>query len=118
MHAQIWADQGLPTTYHFLDINLDEPEDFDAKWLQEVQNLVQVLQPAWLCGDAGQWHIGPRERGHMLLLPPILVPDSVQPMADGIIRLREAIGREVLPENPPGSAFVGNLHLLDFFGCV
>ena len=24
-----WAGAGLPTTYHFLDINLDEPEDLD-----------------------------------------------------------------------------------------
>lgn len=117
-HAQSWAHHGLPSTYHFLDINLDEPEDFDTHWLHEVRQLIHTLQPAWLCGDAGQWHFGPRERGHMLLLPPILLEESVQPMADGIIRLREAVGLEVLPENPPGSVFIGNLHLLDFFGRV
>jgi uncharacterized protein (UPF0276 family) len=115
-HALAWAAQGLPSTYHFLDINLDEPEDFDAAWLQQVRTAVETLKPAWLCGDAGLWHLGPRERGHMLLLPPILVAEAVKPMAEGIIRLREETGLEVLPENPPGHAFVGDLHILDFFG--
>jgi hypothetical protein len=26
-HARAWAERGLPTTYHYLDVNLDEPED-------------------------------------------------------------------------------------------
>jgi uncharacterized protein (UPF0276 family) len=39
-------------------------------------------------------------------------------MAAGIVALREASGLEVLPENPPGSAFVGDLHLLEFFARV
>ncbi len=76
---------------------------------------IEVLRPAWLCGDAGLWHFGARDRGHMLLLPPILVGESIGPMAAGIRRLREATGLEVLPENPPGAAFLGDLHLLDFF---
>jgi uncharacterized protein (UPF0276 family) len=117
-HTLAWAAQGLPSTYHFLDINLDEPEDFDPVWLDQVRRTAQILEPAWMCGDAGQWHLGPRERGHMLLLPPILVEDSVSPMAEGLQRLREETGLEVLPENPPGSAFVGDLHILDFFGRV
>ena len=114
-HARAWAKKGLPTTYHFLDINLDEPEDFDRPWLDAVVETCETLQPAWLCGDAGLWHFGARARGHMLLLPPILEPEAIQPMAEGIIRLREAVGREVIPENPPGSAFIGHLHLLDFY---
>ncbi len=114
--AAAWVDSGLPTTYHFLDINLDEPEDMDEAWLNEVRALIERVKPAWLCGDAGLWHIGRRERGHMLLLPPILTDDSASALADGIIALREATGLEVLPENPPGAAFVGDLHLLDFFG--
>jgi uncharacterized protein (UPF0276 family) len=39
-------------------------------------------------------------------------------MADGIVRLREATGFEVLPENPPGQVYLGDLHLLDFFARV
>jgi uncharacterized protein (UPF0276 family) len=113
--ARAWAEHGLPTTYHFLDLNLDDEEDFDAEWLDAVREIVATLQPAWICGDAGLWHFGRRERGHMLLLPPILSAESVAAMAVGIRRLRAAIGREVLPENPPGHAFVGDLHLLDFF---
>jgi uncharacterized protein (UPF0276 family) len=116
--AARWAAQGLPTTYHFLDVNLDDPADFDAAWLDEVRAHVERLAPAWLCGDAGLWHIGRRERGHMLLLPPILAAEAVAPMADGIRRLREETGREVLPENPPGAVFLGDLHLLDFFARV
>jgi uncharacterized protein (UPF0276 family) len=115
-HARAWAAAGLPTTYHFLDINLDEPDDFDAAWLDGVRAAVDTLQPAWLCGDAGMWHLGRRDRGHMLLLPPILVAEQVGPMADGVAALRAATGLEVLPENPPGTAFVGDLHILDFFG--
>lgn len=113
--ATAWGARGWPTTYHFLDVNLDDPADFDADWLGAVRALVDALRPAWLCGDAGLWHFGARDRGQMLLLPPILVDAQVGPMADGVRALREATGLEVLPENPPGAAFVGDLHLLEFF---
>lgn len=115
-HARAWAAAGHPSTYHFLDVNLDEPEDLDPAWLDGVRAAIDTLQPAWLCGDAGMWHLGRRDRGHMLLLPPILVAEQVAPMAEGITALRDATGLEVLPENPPGAAFVGDLHILDFFG--
>ena len=117
-HTLDWVARGWPTTYHFLDINLDEPADFDPAWLDAVRAAVAQLKPAWMCGDAGLWHLGRRDRGHMLLLPPVLIPEAVGPMADGIARLREEFGLEVLPENPPGAAFVGPMHLLDFFGRV
>ncbi|MGB0589890.1 MAG: DUF692 family multinuclear iron-containing protein [Myxococcota bacterium] len=116
--AQRWAAQGRPTTYHFLDVNLDEPEDQDPAWHQDVRRLIDVLNPAWLCGDAGMWHLGPRARGHMLLLPPILSDDAASAMADGVQSLRSAVDKEVLPENPPGHVFLGDLHLLDFFARV
>ena len=54
----------------------------------------------------------------MLLLPPILTRDAADAMADGIVRLREATGYEVMPENPPGQVYLGDLHLLDFFARV
>ncbi len=116
--AKRWAAEGRPTTYHFLDINLDEPEDFDAAWMASVKRLIGELKPAWLCGDAGLWHFGPRERGQMLLLPPVLTRGAAQAMAEGIIRLREATGLEVLPENPPGQVYLGDMHLLEFFAEV
>jgi len=115
-HARAWAAHGWPTTYHFLDVNLDDPEDLDPRWLSGVREAIETLRPAWLCGDAGLWHFAARDRGHMLLLPPILTPEAVAPMADGVRALREATGLEVLPETPPGTVFVGPLHLLDFFG--
>ncbi|HIA04875.1 MAG TPA: DUF692 family protein [Myxococcales bacterium] len=117
-HADAWINQGLPTTYHFLDINLDDPEDFDAGWLAQVQDLAKLINPAWMCGDAGLWHFGRRDRAHMLLLPPILGPDSATAMAQGVQLLRQQTGFEVLPENPPGALFVGPLHLLEFFAQV
>jgi uncharacterized protein len=117
-HARAWLDQGWPATYHFLDVNLDEPEDFSPAWLAEVRDMAARIRPAWLCGDAGLWHFGRRERGHMLLLPPILSVDAAQAMAEGIVRLRDATGHEVLPENPPGAVFLGGLHLLDFYARV
>src|SRR4051812_13214477 len=46
--ARAWAARGWPTTYHFLDVNLDEPEDFDDAWLAEVRANVETLKPAWL----------------------------------------------------------------------
>jgi uncharacterized protein (UPF0276 family) len=116
--AASWVGAGLPTTYHFLDINLDEPEDMDEAWLGKVKALCARTQPAWMCGDAGLWHLGRRERGHMLLLPPILTDEGATALAAGIVRLREATGLEVLPENPPGAAYIGDLDLLDFFGRV
>ena len=113
-----WVDAGRPTTYHFLDINLDDPRDFDRSWLDGVRSIINRIQPVWLCGDAGLWHHGPRAQEHMILLPPILERDSAFALADGIIRLREETGLEVFPENPPGHVFVGPLHLLDFFAIV
>jgi uncharacterized protein (UPF0276 family) len=117
-HTRAWIAQGLPTTYHFLDVNLDEREDFDAPWLAEVREIAGRLRPAWLCGDAGLWHFGGREPGQMLLLPPVLSDGSASALAEGIVRLREETGFEVLPENPPGAVYVGDLHLLDFYGRV
>jgi len=116
--AARWAAAGRPTTYHFLDVNLDEAEDLDAAWVTAVRAHVAALKPAWMCGDAGLWHFGPRDRGHMLLLPPILDDDAATEMACGIVALREAVGLEILPENPPGQVFIGSLHLLDFFARV
>ena len=113
-----WTAKNRPTTYHFLDINLDEPEDFDATWMARVRAIAKTLKPAWMCGDAGLWHFGPRDRAHMLLLPPILSEQSADALADGVCRLRQATGFEVLPENPPGEIFLGNMHLLDYFGHV
>lgn len=116
--ALSWIAQGRATTYHFLDINLDDPNDFDSLWLSNLKDLINLSKPAWLCGDAGLWHHGPRAEGHMLLLPPILTKDSAYALADGIIRLREESGLEVFPENPPGHVFLGPLHMLDFFAIV
>ncbi len=116
--AMQWASAGHATTYHFLDVNLDDPHDFDDEWMAHVGALVEQLRPAWMCGDAGMWHFGARERGHMLLLPPILSSDCAKATADGLVRLREATSLEILPENPPGRAFLGNLHLLDFYARV
>ncbi len=117
-HAEAWVRTGAPTTYHFLDVNLDEPGDQDAAWLDGLRALTDRVQPAWLCGDAGLWHVGPRQRGGMMLLPPVLVDEGASMQAEGIQRLRAATGLEVLPENPPGVAFVGDLHLLDYFARV
>ncbi|HEV8324690.1 MAG TPA: DUF692 family protein [Myxococcota bacterium] len=117
-HARAWVERGLPATYHFLDVNLDEPEDLDAAWLSEVRALCAAIRPAWMCGDAGLWHFGRRERGHMLLLPPVLSDGAASAMGDGIAALRAATGLEVLPENPPGALYVGALHLLDFYARV
>lgn len=116
--ARRWVAEGRPTTYHFLDVNLDEPEDLDPAWLSRVRAHIAALRPAWLCGDAGLWHFGPRERGHMLLLPPVLTRASAHALASGIRALSDATGLEVLPENPPGQVFIGDMHLLAFFAEV
>ena len=116
--AQQWVHGGLPTTYHFLDLNLDEAEDFDAPWLSAAAQLADQMQPAWLCGDAGLWHFGRRERGHMLLLPPMLCAESARQYAAGILRLHAELGYEVLPENPPGQIYLGPWHLLEFYADV
>jgi uncharacterized protein (UPF0276 family) len=117
-HTHEWVAEGRPTTYHFLDVNLDDPEDFTPAWLGDVRRIVSQIRPAWLCGDAGLWHFGRREPGTMLLLPPILTAESARAQAWGLTRLRAETGLEVLPENPPGQVFVGDLHILDFFARV
>ena len=116
--ARQWVERGLPTTYHFLDVNLDESEDFDPPWMTAVAEIAAHIQPAWMCGDAGLWHFGRRERGHMLLLPPILSADAARGQVEGIVRLREQLGYEVFPENPPGHAYIGPMHLLEFYANV
>jgi uncharacterized protein (UPF0276 family) len=116
--ARAWLHGGAPVTWHFLDVNLDEPEDFDPEWLAAVRAGVAAARPAWMCGDAGMWHFGPRDRAHMLLLPPVLTADAADAMAEGIVRLRDLVGLEVLPENPPGTLFVGDMHLCNFYARV
>src|SRR5262245_38390856 len=32
-----WAASGLPATYHFLDINLEERRDLDRRWLTQTK---------------------------------------------------------------------------------
>src|SRR5690606_11402075 len=73
---------------------------------------------AWLCGDGGLWHVGPRDRGHETLLPPILSRDSAAEMAEAIQRVEQATGLACLPENPPAVIYLGDLHILDYFALV
>lgn len=113
--AAAWIAAGLPTTFHFLDLNLEEPDDLDAAWLAEAPALARRAGAAWLCGDAGLWHVGPRERGHGVLQPPILCAESADLMAGVVRRLRIESGFEVLPENPPAHVYLGDLHLIDYF---
>ena len=117
-HVRRWAEAHLPATYHFLDLNLEEPEDLDEDWLRATGEAARSIGAAWLCGDAGLWHFGARDRGHQLLLPPVLTRDSALAVAESITRVEEALGFAVLPENPPGSFFLGELHILDYFALV
>jgi uncharacterized protein (UPF0276 family) len=114
--AQRWVQCGLPTTYHFLDVNLDEAEDFDAPWQAAMAHLVEHMQPAWLCGDAGLWHFGRRERGHMLLLPPILSREAARAQAEA--RALRAGLDERCCQRTPRQVYLGNLHILEFFAEV
>lgn len=117
-HVLRWAEQRWPTTYHFLDVNLEELEDADDAWAQQTVALAQRIGAAWLCGDAGQWHFGPRDRGQQILLPPILSPASADEMAACIERVQAATGYAVLPENPTSTVYLGELHLLDYYARV
>lgn len=116
--ARRWCAAGLPTTYHFLDVNLEEPESLDARWIADTAALARSLGAAWLCGDAGLWHVGARDAGHGVLMPPILEPDSARGMAGAVRRLRKESGFEVLPENPPAHVYLGRLHLLEYYAQV
>lgn len=116
--AEAWIARGWPTTYHFLDLNLEEPEDLDQAWLDHTLALARRARAAWLCGDAGLWHVGPRDRGHGTLLPPILCARSATAMSEAVIALRERSGLEVLPENPPAQVMIGDLHPLAYFARV
>jgi uncharacterized protein (UPF0276 family) len=116
--ARAWVEAGWPTTYHFLDLNLEEGEDLEPGWVAETAAAARAIGAAWLCGDAGLWHLGPRDRGHGVLLPPILCAASARELAANVRRLREASGFEVLPENPPAQLYLGDLHLLDYFARV
>jgi len=117
-HAEAWIAAGRPTTWHFLDLNLDDPADLDPDWLAGTRAGLAHSGAAWVCGDAGLWHLGPRDRGHMLLLPPVLEASRADAIAAGVRALRAAVGREVLPENPPGQVYVGELPLLEFYARV
>ena len=117
-HMLRWAATGWPATYHFLDLNLAEAQDLDDDWLARTLEMADHLGASWLCGDAGYWHLGRRERGHELLLPPILCPAAAEEMAGAVADLQARSGRLVLPENPPAAAYVGPMHLLDFFARV
>lgn len=113
-----WVDAGGACTYHFLDVNFEELEDMDEKWMVETEAFARRLRSPWLCGDSGMWHFGPRDRGHGLLLPPVLTRESAQRTAESIALLQERTGLPVFPENPPSLYFLGDLHVLDYFAQV
>lgn len=113
-----WADNGGKVTYHFLDVNFEEWEDMDERWMDETAAFARRLGSPWLCGDSGMWHFGPRDRGHGLLLPPILTKDSARATAASIAYLQERTGLPVFPENPPSLYFLGDLHILEYFALV
>jgi uncharacterized protein (UPF0276 family) len=113
-----WAAAGRPTTYHFLDINLEERDDLDQHWLKRTKALAAEIKAAWLCGDAGRWHFGQRERGHGMLMPPILCRESALETAESIRRIEAETGLACLPENPPSVIYLGDLHILDYFALV
>ncbi len=113
-----WAAAGRPTTYHFLDINLEESVDLDRPWLTRTRALAEEIGAAWLCGDAGRWHFGLRERGHGMLMPPILCRESALETAACIRRIEAETGMLCLPENPPSVIYLGEMHILDYFGLV
>ncbi len=110
-----WADAGGATTYHFLDLNLEDAADLDDAWVAQTARAAATIGAAWLCGDSGLWHFGQRDRGHELLLPPYLGSDGAKAVAQNLLRLEEATGLRVLPENPPSAFYVGELHLLDYY---
>ncbi len=116
--ARAWAEAGWPVTYHFLDANLEERESLSPEYLDATRAQARSVGAAWLCGDAGLWHIGPRERGHGVLMPPVLCAESARELAGNVRAMREATGFEVLPENPPAHVYLGDLHLLDYFARV
>jgi len=113
-----WAAGGLPTTYHFLDINLEEKLDLDSHWIAQTKALANEINAAWLCGDAGRWHFAQRERGHGMLMPPILCRESAMETAESIAQIETETGFAVLPENPPAVIYLGDWHLLDYFALV
>jgi len=117
-HVRRWAAGGGATTYHFLDVNLEERADVDHAWLEETAGLAREIGAAWLCGDGGLWHFGPRDRGHQTLLPPILCAESADEMAESIVRVQEVTGFACLPENPPATIYLGDMHILDYFARV
>ncbi len=110
-----WADSGGAVTYHFLDVNFEELEDMDDRWIDETAAFARRVGSPWLCGDSGMWHFGPRDRGHGLLLPPVLTRESAAQTAESIALLQEKTGLPVFPENPPSLYFLGDLHVLDYF---
>src|SRR5215813_5015039 len=116
-HVLRWAERG-PTTYHFLDLNLEELGDVDDAWLAETADLARAIGAAWLCGDGGLWHFGPRDRGHQTLMPPILCAESADEMAEAVRRVEAVTGMACLPENPPAVVYLGDLHILDYFARV
>jgi uncharacterized protein (UPF0276 family) len=117
-HVRRWVAAGRRTTYHFLDVNLEDPDDADAEWLRATGEAARAISAAWLCGDAGLWHLGQRARGHELLLPPILTRESADACAESIVKIEATTGLRLLPENPPSAFYVGELHILDYFARV
>jgi uncharacterized protein (UPF0276 family) len=113
-----WVQSGRPATYHFLDVNFEEEEDLDADWIVRTKALAERISSPWLCGDSGIWHFGPRDRGHGLLLPPILTKESASQTARSVSHLQRSTDMVVLPENPPSLYFLGDLHILQYFARV
>jgi len=113
-----WIKAGRPTTYHFLDLNLEAVVELAPRWADRCSRLARKWGAAWICGDAGLWHVGQKDRGHGTLMPPILVEESARLIAKNVRALRQISGLEVLPENPPAHVFAGEMDLLSYFAKI
>lgn len=113
-----WAQAGHRSTYHYLDINLSDGTKLSQEWCDRTAELARQINAPWICGDIGLWYYGERALKNIMLTHPILSAESATQTAEAIVELQERTGFNCLPENPPSHAFLGDLHLLDYFAQV
>ncbi len=113
-----WAQAGHPSTYHYLDINLSDGSRLSQEWCDATAELARQINSPWICGDIGLWYYGQRSLKNVMLTHPILSVESAARTAEAIVELQERTRFNCLPENPPSHAYLGDLHLMDYFARV
>lgn len=107
----------IPIVFHPLDFNVALGHDEPKHAIEGVANVIGYLGACWAGQDIAIWRLGGVYQD-ALLVPPVFDYPSVHEAAKKVKSLQAYLPCPFLIENPPVAFAMGDLHVLEFLGCV